>query len=150
MRKWDRIASLVGLVGGGGLILGSLRLDLGSLNQPGPGFVPLGTAVLVVALSLTYAVRSFQRAPDGKESPWPKENPVRLIAAIGSLFLFGAALSSLGYVLSTFTLMTVLFLIAEPEKWLAALIKAVLSTAVTYLVFEKWLMVQFPSGFLGA
>jgi putative tricarboxylic transport membrane protein len=149
MLRWDRIASLVLLVCGAILAVGAQRMELGSLNQPGPGFLPLGAAGLLVALALAYAVSSFRRAPDGADSPWPQQNRTTLIVVVASLALYCAALSSLGFIPSTFVLMVVLFLAADPGKWLAALIKAALSVAISYLVFEKLLMIQFPAGLFG-
>ena len=149
MLRWDRIASLVVLVCGAILVFGALRMELGSLTQPGPGFLPLGAAGLLAALALAYAVSSFRRAPDGVESPWPKQNRTTLIVVVASLALFCATVSIAGYIPSTFVLMVILFLVADPGKWLAALIKAALSTAVTYFVFDKLLMIQFPTGLFG-
>ncbi len=150
MRRWDRIASVVLLVCGGLLAFGALKLDRGDFNQPGPGFLPLGGAGLLILLSLAYAVSSFRRAPDGEESPWPKLNRARLVVVMTSLALYCAVLESAGFILSTFVLMAVLFAVADPERWVAGLVKAALSTAVAYVVFEKLLMVQFPAGLLGA
>ncbi len=150
MQRWDRIASVVVLAFGGVVAFGALKMDLGSLNQPGPGFLPLGGACLLVALSLVYVVSSLRRAPDGEESPWPKRNGARLIAVVASLAVYCAALSSAGYIPATFVLMVILFLVADPGEWRSALVKAALSTAITYLVFEKLLMVQLPAGLLGA
>lgn len=145
----DRIASFVVLGFGSGLAYAALGMELGSLSQPGPGFLPLGTAFLLIALSLIYAFSSFRRAADGVKSPWPKENRITLIVVTASLALFCAALTFVGYIPSTFLLMMALFLVADPGKWLAALTKAALTTAFTYLVFEKLLLIQFPAGLLG-
>jgi len=149
MLRWDRIAGAVLLVFGSVLVFAALKMDLGTPGQPGPGFLPLGTAGLLVALSLAYAFSSFRRAPDGVESPWPKQNRITLVVVIASLALYCAALAFAGYIPSTFVLMTVLFLVADAGKWMAALIKAALSTAITYAVFEKLLMIQFPAGLFG-
>jgi putative tricarboxylic transport membrane protein len=150
MLQLDRIASLITLACGGLLMFGALQLDLGTPNQPGPGFLPLGVAGLLVALSLAYAASSFRRtvSHDG-EGFWPKQGRARLIVVVASLALFCAVLSTVGYILSTFALMLVMFLVADPGKHVGALIKAALSTAITYFLFEKVLMIQFPAGFFG-
>lgn len=149
MLRWDRIASVVLLLFGSVLVYAALKMKLGSPNQPGSGFLPLGTAGLLVALSLAYAVSSFARAQDSIESPWPKQNRMTLLVVIASLAVFCAMLTFAGYIPSTFVLMVVLFLVADPGKWLAALIKAAVTTAVTYLVFERLLTIQFPAGLFG-
>lgn len=152
MRKWDRWASLVGIVLGFILIFSSLRYEIGKWNEPGPGFMPLGSGMLLVALCAVYGFQSrTAKREDYKktESPWPQKNRGRLVAVILALFLLTFLLEPLGYLLSTFFLMTFLFRVIEPEKWLVTIFKSALSVLITYIVFEKLLMVQFPKGFFG-
>jgi hypothetical protein len=55
----------------------------------------------------------------------------------------------LGYLISTFLLMTTLFLILERKKIVFVLVSSILTTLVTYFVFSKWLNCQFPDGLFG-
>jgi len=152
MRKWDRIASLLGISLGVLLVISSLKLDLGQFNNPGPGFMPFVSGILLTALCFAYGVRSIWIKDDDyekKESPWPRENWEKLIGVLVALFLFTFLLTTLGYLLSIFLLMIFLFWVGEPGKWIIIGIKAALTVLATYIVFGKWLMIQFPKGFLG-
>lgn len=152
MRAWDQRAGLLGTGLGIFLIALSLRLDLGSWNQPGPGFLPLLTGIFLAGLCLVYLVSSTMRRDDDylrKESPWPRENREKIIGVLAALCLYTLSISALGYLFATLLLLIYLFRVLEPGKWSVTLLQAVLTVLATYLVFEKWLMVQFPKGILG-
>ncbi len=149
MRRWEQIAGLAGVALGALLVISSLRLKLGNWTQPGPGFMPLGLGLLLVTLCIFYGIGSFWRKNEGgkKESPWPRENLGKIIGVLISLFLFAFLLPFLGFLSSTFLLMVYLFRVVESERWYVTIFKAALSVGITYVIFEKWLMVQFPKGF---
>ncbi len=152
MRRWDQIASFLGIALGTLLVISSLKLNPGQWTQPGPGFMPLGCGLLLISLCIAYGVGSIWTRDDDygkRESPWPRQNVGRLVGVLIALFLFSFLLTILGYLLSTFLLMIFLFRVVEPERWFITIIKTVLSVLVTYIVFDKWLMIQFPKGFLG-
>ena len=152
MRRWDQRASILGLGLGLLLAISSLRLDFGEWNQPGPGFMPFLSGMLLITLCFIYGVRAIWSRDEEynkSESPWPKQNLRKLINLLASLFIFTLFLTTLGYVLSTLFLMFFLFRLMEPEKWYISVIKAALIVLITHIVFEKWLMVQFPKGILG-
>lgn len=152
MRKWDGIASFLGMSLGVLLVISSLKLDLGHFNNPGPGFMPLGSGILLTALCFAYGVQSIWMKDydyKKKSSPWPRGNLEKIIGVLIALFLFTFLLTTLGYLLSTFLLMIFLFWVGDPEKWISTAIKAALTVLVSYIVFDKWLMIQFPRGFLG-
>ncbi|MFX0198706.1 MAG: tripartite tricarboxylate transporter TctB family protein [Candidatus Hodarchaeota archaeon] len=152
MKRWDKIASVLGVAYGVLLVISSLSRDLGELNHPGPGFMPLGAGVLFIVLCVAYGVQSIRSKDDNyakRESPWPKENWGRLISVIVALLVFAVLMRTLGYLLSAFVFMIFAFRAVETERWYITLIKASLSVLSTYIIFDKWLMIQFPKGFLG-
>ena len=152
MRRSDQWASLFGIALGVNVVVFSLRMSLGTWNQPGPGTFPLISGVLLIALSVTYAVQStWTRDSDylKKASPWPKENRGRLIGLLGTLFLYSFFLNTLGFPLATFMVMVFLFRLIDAEGWVMPIIEAAVAVLVTYVVFNKLLMVQFPKGFIG-
>ncbi len=152
MRKWDQLASLVGIAMGFILILSSLKYEIGKWHEPGPGFMPLGSGMLLLALCAAYGIQSTLTKSEDyrkRKSPWPRENRGRLVAVVLALFLLTFLLLPLGYLLSTFFLMICLFRVIEPERWFVTIFKSALSVLITYIAFEILLMVQFPKGFLG-
>ncbi len=152
MQKWDKIASIVGIALGFFLSFFSYRLNIGHLNEPGPGFMPFVTGIVLLIMSIFYGLTSTWTRDENyrkQESPWPRQNLSKLIGVLAVLFLFAIFIDILGYILSTFLLMIYLFRVVEPEKWVITIVKATLSVLITYLIFDKWLMIQFPIGLLG-
>ena len=54
MNRRDPVAAVVCILIGGLLSFEALRLDLGTLERPGPGFVPLALGVGLTGLSGIY------------------------------------------------------------------------------------------------
>jgi apolipoprotein N-acyltransferase len=73
----------------------------------------------------------------------------RVFFVIFALGVYAWAMPVLGYLISTFALMTVLFWVLEKKKPGQVLVSALLSTLITYFVFSKWLNCQFPDGLFG-
>jgi hypothetical protein len=128
----------------------SLRLGLGKLSVPGSGFMPFGAAVLLGILS----VICFLQAPGSKESPatqplfrgmlWP-----RVILVFVILFAYARLIPFGGYRVTTFFLMVSLFRIAGQRTVWKIGLYSLITTALSYSVFSKWLNLQFPVGPLG-
>ncbi len=121
----------------------SLRLGTGNLTEPGPGFLSFcaGLALSVLSLALVYT---------GWGIRWPaKTYPRRVIAAVVSLFAYSLVLEALGFIVSTFLFVGILFRLGEPRRWWALLGMSALVTSLGYFVFGILLKVYFPKGFLG-
>lgn len=152
MQKWDKIASLVGITLGFFGAFFSYELDIGHLTEPGPGFMPFVTGIGLLIMSILYGLSSTWTRDENyrkQEDPWPRQNLSKLIGVLAVLFLFAIFIDILGYILSAFLLMIYLFRVVESEKWLITIVKATLSVLITYVIFDKWLMIQFPKGVLG-
>jgi hypothetical protein len=131
--------------------IGALKLRLGTPSEPGPGFLPFWTGALMGTLALVHLVRTSLSGSKSEPeaglrmaSKWP-----RAAAVVGSILVYALVLPRLGYLVSTFLLMVVLFSLYGRKKWWAILGWSVAVIAVTYVVFHGWLKVQFPVGVLG-
>jgi Na+/pantothenate symporter len=56
-------------------------------------------------------------------------------------------LEKLGYLITTFLAMLLLFGIYERKRWWVALVGSIIVTVITYVVFHVLLNVQLPEGF---
>jgi hypothetical protein len=66
-----------------------------------------------------------------------------------SLFAYGVVLPGLGFPITTFGLMILLFSVIERSRlWIRAT-TAVVTVLVTYFAFSHWLGVPLPKGVLG-
>ena len=150
MQKIEKTTCLIWLCLGGFLVLGSLKLQVGSLSEPGPGFLPLLTGVLLCATSLAHLRQLFLKPVDFGTSvnAWAGVRWRRGAVVVGGLVLYALTVEYLGYLVATFLLMLVLFSLYDRKKWWVAIGGSLVVITVTYVVFCIWLKVQFPAGIL--
>lgn len=121
----------------------SLRVGLGTLKEPGSGFISFCAGVILSALSLALIHRGWGI----REILKPHSR--RVILALASLFVYSLILNTLGFIVATFLLVGLLFRLGERRPLWALLGMSVLVTLLSYLVFGIFLHVYFPRSFLG-
>jgi putative tricarboxylic transport membrane protein len=128
----------------------SYRLGLGNLHQPGPGFIFFWTAVAMGVLSIVVFVRAWARKKTREpESPiFGKENILKIILVLVSLFLYAFFMETLGFIPITLLLFIFLLGMIEKKKWGLTIFASVVVTGISYLLFEIWLKSQLPKGLL--
>ncbi len=148
MKKYDQISSLAWLFFALYICGTSLQLPLGSWQDPGPGFLPLGTGICLGILS---AVDFFRGGPwKGREGSWySQERWKSLLLILIGLIGFSFFLDSLGFVLTTFFLLMILFRFIEPQPWKVVIGGSLLASFASYVVFQIWLKTQLPKGIFG-
>ena len=150
MKKYGRISTLVWLFFALCICVESLRLPLGSWRDPGPGFLPLGAGLFLGILS---AIAYFQsRLGEGEEvqGSWYSKGRWKCILLILlSLCGYSVFLDFLGFLLTTFLLLILLFRFVEPQPWKVVIGGSLLASVSSYVVFEIWLKTQLPRGILG-
>jgi len=129
----------------------SYKLGLGTLHQPGPGFLFFWTGVVVGILSATIIIGSFRKAsPDhANEPPFRKWNVKKIILVLTSLFLYTFFMERVGYLLVTLLLFLFLLGIVEKKGWRFAASVSFIVSVASYLLFEVALQSQLPRGLLG-
>lgn len=150
MRKPDQVSSLVSLAIAVFICVESLRLPLGSFQDPGSGFFPLGSGIILGILSIVLYLKSHvSKSVEMGKSWFPKEGWRKLISFLVILFGYTTALGILGFFLSTSLLLAFLFRLVQPKNWIVVLGSGALASYLAYIIFEKWLELQLPDGFLG-
>ena len=129
----------------------SYKLGLGTLHQPGPGFLFFWTGVIVGILSVTIMIRSFRKGPPdhAKEDSFGKWNVKKIILVLASLLLYTLLMEPVGFLLVTLLLFLFLLGIVEKKSWRFAALVSVIVSAASYLIFEVVLQSQLPRGLLG-
>jgi putative tricarboxylic transport membrane protein len=127
----------------------SWSLKVGGLHNPGPGFLPFYTAILLGLLALISLLQTLKGAKGSASEIWGGIQFGKLAILLGALFLYVFLLDRLGFLLGTFLLLLVLFRIVEPYGWKTVLFSSLLTTAGTYLFFVLLLESRLPRGFLG-
>ena len=135
-------------------LLGSVRLGLGKTSAPGPGFLPFwGGTVLFLTSLIQFLSNVFSKTKKTElglrrglftEPGWRKVLYVILALAVYAFFF-----ESGGFLICTFFLMIFLLALTEARRWPVVLMGSLLITFLSYLLFEKVLMVGFPKGVLG-
>ncbi|HEY9447975.1 MAG TPA: tripartite tricarboxylate transporter TctB family protein, partial [Burkholderiales bacterium] len=116
---------------------------LGTLQEPGPGYVPLLLAIFLGAMGLLVAVRGT-RAQPMRNLKWPEfpRAVLILVACAGAAY----ALERIGYRITIFALLVFFLGVVERKKWYTALILSAAFALLSYLVFDTLLKVQLPAG----
>ena len=130
---------------GGLLSFEALRLDLGTLERPGPGFVPLVLGVGLIGLSGIYFALALRHrtlpAPDWERSRW--RGPLLATAAVIG---YGSMLIYMGFALTTAAFITFWVLVIEGRRLRTSLVYAVLATAGLFAIFAWGLQLRLPIG----
>jgi putative tricarboxylic transport membrane protein len=151
MKSNDARSSLIWL--GIALLIcwGSVRLSLGDLRHPGPGFFSFVAGALLGLLSLLLFLHSRKKASDEKKKAfWPHPDGTRrMIWTLAALLLYVIGMKYAGFFGSTLLFLGFLLRVIGREKWPAVFSVTFLAAIISYGVFQYWLDVQLPRGFLG-
>jgi hypothetical protein len=150
MKVYDQTSSLFWLLVSISVFVESIRLGIGTLQNPGRGFLTFGASGILGILSVILFLRASLRKEEIKAAHFfagPLWKRVLLVLIV--LVVYSRFMPVLGYLISTFLLMIVLFWILERGKVVFVFISSILTTIVTYFVFSKWLNCQFPDGLFG-
>jgi hypothetical protein len=150
MKLYDQTSSLFWLLVSVAVFVESIRLGVGNLHNPGRGFLTLGASGILGFLALVLLLRASLRKTEGeRKSLFAGRMWERVLFVLVVLWLYAWAMPTVGYLVSTFILMLLLFWVLEKKKLGWVLASSVLSTVLTYVVFSKWLNCQFPDGLFG-
>ena len=142
----DVVVAALALALGAVAILESAKLPLGTVRNPGQGFFPWWTSVVIVLLALVLLTQALTSRPSTNQ-----QAPGR-IAKVTALLLVLAAytflLDFLGYLICTFFLVLFMLRAIDPHRWSVALSMALLTAVGSYVVFAVWLSVPLPRGLL--
>jgi putative tricarboxylic transport membrane protein len=153
MKKYDLLGGLIWFMLGISLCIGSIKLKLGDLRMPGPGFMPfisgifLGVFGLILTLSAIPKKFGEEEELNGKKI-WKEVNCGKLLLTLIFSFGYGFLLEPLGFLITTFIFLFFLFKLTQPKRWVMPLVLSVGSVVTSYLFFHIWLKCQFPMGIL--
>jgi len=147
----DGIAALVIVAVSAALFALTLGLQESPFVPVGPGFYPrivLGVTALFALALLASDVAIHRRG--GGAPPLPIANKGRIAALFGAFALYLVALPLVGFRLSTLLFIALAQAVLAPPRsarqWITLAIVAILATAATWFVFERYLLVLLPRG----
>lgn len=116
---------------------------LGTLVEPGPGYLPLGLAVFLGVTGLAIALGG-RGSPRFAETRWPELT--RAIVILVACGFAAIALERLGYRLTMAALLVFFLGVVERKKPVVVAAVAIGFSLISYLVFATWLRVPLPLG----
>lgn len=153
MRKYNLITGIIWLILAILILGAAIRLDLGTLHFPGPGFFPFLTAIplaFLACLLIWETIAGKSRPAKENKEVWAADTDWRkIIFSLAALIIYALLLEKAGYILGTFLLMLFLFKSIEPQKWGVAIFASAVAVLLSYFIFNVWLQCQFPEGILG-
>lgn len=114
---------------------------VGSLQDPGPGYMPLGLAIFLGCMGLLIAIRGGD-SPFLLAAPWPEARRAVLV-----LFMCGLAtlaLERIGYRLTIVALLILFLGVVERKKPLPVALVAIGFSLASYYVVGDLLLVPLP------
>jgi len=120
---------------------------MGRVKHPGPGFLPFGLALCLIALSLALIINSWK----GNTSPtpfWPQRTWLRPLLGVAIFVFYALVIQRLGFLLSTFSFLIIWTRLIERVRWRTLIGISIATTAGLYFIFVFFLEVPLPKGFL--
>lgn len=140
---------LIGLGLGGFVIWQGLKLKLGTINDPGSGYVLFYTGILMCVFAGSIIVSAVTEGGPTLASRWENVSWSKPLLVIACLIVFSFALEPLGFLLSSIPLMLLLLRLIDPVRWTLAIPVAVLVPSGMWWVLKRLLLIQLPSGLFG-
>src|SRR6476659_8094975 len=123
-----------------------LKLKLGTIHEPGSGFVLFDIGILMCLFAASILVAAVTEGGPTFGSRWENTRWTKPLLVIVCLIAFSFALNPLGFLLSSIPLMLLLLRLIDPGRWTLAIPVAVLVPTGMWWVLKRLLLIQLPSG----
>jgi putative tricarboxylic transport membrane protein len=148
---YNRVSALFFIGVGLFFALYGRTVEIGDWSEPGPGFMPFWSGIVLTVMALFLLLGSFKRKEWQVMPPffpladsW-KRVLLAFLAMVAYLLLF----KPLGFTLVTFFFIAFLLKTIFPQSWKRTLIVAAVTAILARLIFINFLETQLPVGFLG-
>jgi putative tricarboxylic transport membrane protein len=142
----ELFGGVLGLALGGFVIWSGLKLRLGTINDPGSGYVLFYTGLLMCVFAGAIVWTAIAEGGQSFGSRWEGARWSKPALIIGCLIGFCVALEPLGFLLSTIPLLLLLLRAIDPVRWSLAVPIAVLAPLGAWWVLKRALLIQLPTG----
>ena len=142
----DRASAIVLIIFALLIIWESRQLPLGTLRQPGPAFIPILLALLLLMFAV-FLVLTSSRAPSLSSVTWTEWRHALAILAASLFSVF--AIERLGYRLTVLLVLGFLVKLLEQRSWIVSLSFAFTLSFGSFFLFYTVLRVPLPQGPFG-
>jgi putative tricarboxylic transport membrane protein len=140
---------LIGLALGIFVIRSGLKLKLGTIHDPGSGFVLFYTGILMCVFAATIIVASLTEGGPTFGARWKDARWTKPVIVIACLTAFAFALEWAGFLLSSITLVLLLMRLIDPVRWPLAVPIAIAVPTGMWWLLKHGLGILLPSGIFG-
>jgi putative tricarboxylic transport membrane protein len=148
IRNAEFWGGLVWLAGGLFLVWAGRDLGLGTLNEPGSGFMIFWIGLLLSFFASLVIGGAILGGGPMLSSLWAGTRWRKVLIVIAALFGYAILFEWLGFLVCTLPLLIVLMRAIDPVPWKIAVPITLIGSFGIWAVMEKWLKVQLPSGTL--
>ena len=142
----DRVAGVALVLIGLATLWESRAFPLGSLPRPGPAYMPVLLAVLLVLFGVAVAAMGG-RARRPAEVGWPEWR--HAVAIFAACAFAAGGLERLGYRITMALVVAFLLLVVERKGWALSLALTLVMAWGSFFVFDTLLRVPLPRGPFG-
>ncbi|MFZ5732659.1 MAG: tripartite tricarboxylate transporter TctB family protein [Pseudomonadota bacterium] len=140
---------MIGLALGAFVIWSGVRFNIGTVNDPGSGFVLFYTGILMCLFAGSITVAALTEGGPDLRSLWAGTRWTKTVIVIAGLAVFAFAFDRLGFLLASIPLMLFLLRAIDPVRWTLAIPIAFLVPLGSWWVLKRLLLIQLPSGIFG-
>ncbi len=123
----------------------AMGLRIGTMWEPGPGYLPLVLGGLTFAVCALQLAGSFSRGVKEKISDFTRDGLKRLFVYIATIILFALGFTTLGPA-AFFLLLVILAKTSGFQGWGYPVLLAAIFTVITYMTFFNLLLIPLPLG----
>ena len=148
--QYDRVAAIFFIIVGAFFALYARAVEIGTWNEPGPGFLPFWAGITILIMALALLLKSLGKKGPVRPPFFPETDSwKRVLATFIALIVYNFIFDYLGFALTTFLFVGVLVKFIFPQSWTKTLIVAGSAAIIARLLFINFLETQLPKGFLG-
>jgi putative tricarboxylic transport membrane protein len=136
------VAGVLGMIGAF-FATASLSLPFGDFDLPGPGFLPFGLGLVLVALSVAILVITLQ---EPGEAPRVEIGHAPVLVAFAGLMATAALFERLGAFLSLGGFAALMLILVARVRIVPAVLSSAMGMLAVWYVFKVLLGVQLPVG----
>jgi len=121
-------------------------LELGTLREPGSGFVFFWLGLLIVAFALSIAIKGLRGEGPLLSELWRGARWTKVLMVVAALVTYAFLFEQLGFVVCSLALLLFLMTVVDPVPLRLSLPISVIASIGVWYVLEKVLLVQLPKG----
>lgn len=128
------------------IIREAFKLEIGTPNAPGSGFMIFGAGSILAFLSFLQLLQSYHPYLPRSKTNGTHRLRVMVVIIMSIFYIF--SLRFTGYLLSTFLFLFVLFQVIEKRRWKKKLVGAAFTSLLSYILFARLLQLNLPKGWI--